>query len=288
MKKTMFVLVVMVFVSLLTSGLWAQDIKFPTVSPKASVTQTIGVTEITINYFRPGVKGRVIWGGLVPYDKTWRTGANNATTIEFSSDVMIEGNKLAAGKYGLFTIPGVNEWTFIFSKQADIWGDYGYKESEDVLRVKVTPKLAPLFCEWMMFAFTELSEDSTKVVLLWEKLMVGFTVKVDTKGMIFNNIEKTMGRYWVPPYQSARFAFENGMIDKAKEWIDLSVSLKAGYGNTLLKAKIYQKLAKTKKDNAEVIKMLEKAVEFGKALPQEQQEYAQEAKKLLDELKAKK
>lgn len=287
MKKIMFILVVLVFSSVLISGLWAQDIKFPTVSPKASVTQTIGVTDITINYFRPGVKGRVIWGGLVPYDKVWRTGANNATTIEFSTDVMIEGNKVAAGKYGIFTIPGTEEWVVIFSKQADIWGDYGYKESDDVLRVKVKPMPAP-FCEWMMFAFAELAEDSAKVILHWEKIMIGFTVKVDTKGMIFGNIEKTMGRYWVPPYQSARYAFDNGMIDKAKELIDLSVNLKAGYGNTLLKAKIYRKLAKTKKDTAEVIKMLEKAVEFGKALPPEQQEYAQEAKKLLDELKTKK
>lgn len=287
MKRMMFILVVLVFSSLLISGLWAQEIKFPTVSPKASVTQTIGVTDITINYFRPGVKGRVIWGGLVPYDKTWRTGANSATTIEFSTDVMIEGNKLAAGKYGLFTIPGTEEWVVIFSKQADIWGDYDYKESEDVLRIKVKPMPAP-FCEWMMFAFADLAEDSAKVILHWEKLMVGFTVKVDTQGMIFSNIEKTMGRYWVPPYQSARFAFDKGMIDKAKEWIDLSVSLKPGYGNTLLKAKIYQKLAKTKKDNAEVIKLLEKAAEFGKALPKEQQQYAQEAQKLLDELKKKK
>lgn len=287
MKKIMFILVVLVFSSVLISGLWAQDIKFPTVSPKASVTQTIGVTDITINYFRPGVKGRVIWGGLVPYDKVWRTGANNATTIEFSTDVMIEGNKVAAGKYGIFTIPGTEEWVVIFSKQADIWGDYGYKESDDVLRVKVKPMPAP-FCEWMMFAFADLAEDSAKVILHWEKIMIGFTVKVDTKGMIFANIEKTMGRYWVPPYQSARYAFDNGMVDKAKELIDLSVNLKAGYGNTLLKAKIYQKLAKTKKDNAEVIKLLEKAAEFGKALPQEQQEYAKEAQKLLDELKTKK
>jgi len=287
MKKATFILVVMVFVSLMAGGLWAQEIKFPTVSQKASVTQVVGLTDITVNYFRPGVKGRVIWGGLVPYDKTWRTGANNATTIEFSNDVMIEGNKLAAGKYGLFTIPGLEEWVVIFSKQGDIWGDYEYKESEDVLRIKVKPMPAP-FCEWMMFAFADLADDSAKVILHWEKIMIGFTVKVDTKGMIFANIEKTMGRYWVPPYQSARYAFENGMIDKARELIDLSVNLKAGYGNMLLKAKIYRNLAKTKKDSAEVVKMLEKAAQFGKALPQEQQQYAQEAQKLLDELKTKK
>lgn len=283
----MFVLVVLVFVSLLTVGLWAQEIKFPNVSQKASVTQTIGLTDVAINYYRPGVKGRVIWGDLVPYDKVWRTGANNATTIEFSNEVMIEGNKLAAGKYGLFTIPGKDEWVFIFSKQADIWGDYGYKDSEDVLRVKVKPEEAP-FCEWMMFGFGDLTEDSAKVMLHWEKLMVGFTVKVDTKGMIVKSIEKVMDRYWTPAYRSADYAFSNGMLDNAKKWIDVSVGIKTVYWNMVLKAKIYKQMAKTKKEEAEATKILEKAILLGKELPENQQSYVEEGKKLLQEWKTKK
>ena len=283
----MFVLVVLVFASLLTAGLWAQDIKFPSVSQKASVTQTIGLTDVSINYYRPGVKGRVIWGGLVPYDKVWRTGANNATTIEFTNDVTIEGNKLAAGKYALFTIPGQDEWVFIFNKQVDLWGDYGYKESEDVLRINVKPEEAP-FCEWMMFAFNNLSEDSANVMLHWEKLMVGFTVKVDTKGLILNSIEKNMESFAVSAYRSASYAFKNEMFDNAKKWVDISVSIKPMYWSELLKAKIYKQLAKTKKEKAEAVKILEKAILLGKDLPENQQSYVEDGKKLLQEWKGKK
>jgi hypothetical protein len=288
MRKVTLILVVLFFLSSLTAGsLMAQEIEFPRPSQWASVAQTIGLTDVTVTYHRPGVKGRVIWGGLVPYDKMWRTGANNATTIEFSSDVLVEGNKLAAGKYGLFTIPTKDEWTFIFSKQADLWGTSGYKEERDALRVKVKAMSAP-HCEWMMFAFADLKEDSAKVVLHWEKLMVGFTIKVDTGAMVLKNIEKTMDRYWSPPYRAANYAFDNEMFDKAKEWIDVSVALKVSYWNMRLKAMIYKKLAKTKKEHKEAVRILEKAILLGKELPERLQQYVAEGKKLLEEWKGKK
>ncbi|MEJ2538153.1 MAG: DUF2911 domain-containing protein, partial [Calditrichia bacterium] len=109
--------------------LYAQ-LELPRVSPKASVSQTIGITEVEIHYCRPGVKGRTIWGGLVPYNELWRTGANEATTISFSTDVMINGNNLEKGKYSLFTIPTENEWTVVFNKNAELSGTNGYQESE--------------------------------------------------------------------------------------------------------------------------------------------------------------
>jgi len=287
MKKVTVILSVLIFLSVVTGGLWAQEIKFPNVSQKASVFQAVGLTDVTITYHRPGVKERVIWGELVPYDKIWRTGANNATTIEFSTDVEIEGNKLPAGKYGLYTIPGKEEWTFIFSKQNNLWGEGGYKEEEDALRVKVTPGSGP-HCEWMNFVFTDLSEDSAKVVLRWEKVMVGFTVKVDTKAMVLKSIESTMGRYWVPAYRAADYAFENEMLDKAKGWIDTSVSIQAAYWNMLLKAKIYKKTAKTKNDEKMVVKILEEALALGAKLPEGQQGYVKEAKELFEEWTGKK
>lgn len=265
----------------------AQAIKFPAVSQKASLTQTVGLTEVTIVYHRPGVKGRVIWGGLVPYDKVWRTGANNATTIEFGSDVTIEGQKLAAGRYGLFTIPGREEFVVIFSRQADIWGDYDYDEKQDVLRIKVKTAEAP-HCEWMNFSIDELSDSSARIQLHWEKVLVAFKMEVDTKGMILANIDKTLDGLWQPPYASARYALGNDMLDKAKAWIDSSVSLKANYPNVLLQAKVYQKLAKTPADRKNVVRLLEKAVALAAALPEEQKAYATEAAKLLSELKGKK
>jgi len=287
MKKVTVILSVLIFLSVVTGGLWAQEIKFPNVSQKASVFQAVGLTDVTITYHRPGVKERVIWGELVPYDKIWRTGANSATTIEFGTDVEIEGNKLAAGKYGLYTIPGKEEWTFIFSKQNNLWGEGGYKEEEDALRVKVTPGSGP-HCEWMNFVFTDLSESSAKVVLRWEKVMVGFTVKVDTKAMVLKSIESTMGRYWVPAYRAANYAFENEMLDKAKGWIDTSVSIQAAYWNMLLKARVYKKTAKTKNDEKMAVKILEEALMLGKKLPEAQQGYTEEGKKLFEEWTGKK
>ena len=123
-----------IFVLLLTST--QAQLKYPQVSPGAKATQTVGITDINISYHRPGVKGRVIWGGLVPYNEIWRTGANDATTIEFSSDVSLAGTKVPAGKYSLFTIPAQEEWTVVINKNPNGWGAYGYKQDEDLLRFK--------------------------------------------------------------------------------------------------------------------------------------------------------
>jgi Protein of unknown function (DUF2911) len=149
------------------------------VSPKASVMQVVGFTEIKIDYSRPGVKGRTIWGDLVPYNKVWRAGANEATTISFSSDVSIEGKKLPAGKYSLFTIPEKEEWTIIFNKVAEQWGAFEYNETEDALRVSVKPITNNSSTEWFTFSFTDLKpkEGTTVINLLWEKIKVPFKVK---------------------------------------------------------------------------------------------------------------
>jgi len=148
----------------------------PRVSPNASVSQTIGVTEVTISYGRPGVKGRTIWGELVPYGEVWRTGANEATTISFSKDVTVEGEPLPAGTYALFTIPKEAEWIIVFNKNAQQWGAFDYNASQDALRVKVKPQAASPQ-EWMSFSFEDLSSNSATVVLRLEKLAVPFKIQ---------------------------------------------------------------------------------------------------------------
>jgi hypothetical protein len=147
------------------------------ISPKASVSQTVGFTDVTISYSRPGVKGRKIWGGLVPYDKVWRAGANEATKITFSTDVIIEGKKLPAGSYGFFAIPGRNEWTLIFNKVADQWGAFEYNEAEDALRITVKPEKGN-FTEWLRYGFTRTSDNTAAVSLIWENLKVPFKLEV--------------------------------------------------------------------------------------------------------------
>ncbi len=159
-------------------------------SLKASVMQRLGIdTDITIVYSRPGVKGRKIWGGLVPYGLApgnkysdgkpfpWRAGANKNTTIEFSKDVLVEGNKLPAGKYGIHIIPSEKDWIIIFSKNNSAWGSYSYNQEEDALRITVTPAEA-LHQEWMMFGFDNLAGTSATAFLRWEKLKVPFKIEL--------------------------------------------------------------------------------------------------------------
>lgn len=147
------------------------------ISPKAEVMQTVGFTDVRIIYSRPGVKKREIWGKLVPYDAVWRAGANEATKITFSTDVIIEGKKLKKGSYSLFAIPGRNDWTIIFNKVADQWGAFEYNESEDVLRVKVKTEKA-IWQEWLSYTINKASDTSAVIRLEWEKIKVPIKVEV--------------------------------------------------------------------------------------------------------------
>ncbi|MEY2949252.1 MAG: DUF2911 domain-containing protein [Saprospiraceae bacterium] len=140
-------------------------------SPRKQLTGTAAGAAVTIDYGSPFVKGRTIWGDLVPYDKVWRTGANAATTIEFATDVTIEGQSLAAGKYALFTIPGMESWQVVFNTTTDQWGSGSYDEANNALVVTVTPQAREEMAESMDFTL-----DGDAVVLHWERLMVPFTV----------------------------------------------------------------------------------------------------------------
>jgi hypothetical protein len=146
-------------------------------SPPASATGKIGGVDVQVNYSSPAVKGRKIWGGLVPYGEVWRTGANEATTISFSKDVMVEGQRLPAGTYALFTIPSENEWTVVFNKTAKQWGSFKYDQAQDALRVKVKPVAAKESSERMKIDVSDKGKNTGVVTINWEKLQVPITVK---------------------------------------------------------------------------------------------------------------
>jgi hypothetical protein len=148
-------------------------------SPKAEVMQVVGFTEVRINYSRPAVKNREIWGKLVPYNAVWRAGANEATKFTFSNDVTVEGKLLKAGSYSFFAIPTKNEWTLIFNKIADQWGAFQYNEAEDALRIKVKPKKSNHFHEWLTYEITKTDDYAAMISLVWEKIKVEF--KIETK-----------------------------------------------------------------------------------------------------------
>ncbi len=226
------------------------QLKLPRVSQKASVTQTVGLTDVTITYSRPGVKGRTIWGDLVPYDKVWRTGANEATIVTFSRDVTIDGKPLQAGTYSLHTLPGKTSWTVIFNKKADQWGSYDYDAAQDALRFEVTPATGPMV-EWMTFSFPDVGTDSAVVELAWEKLRVAFTIRADTTNQALADIRKALSgevKEWNVPYGAASFAFNNDLDNKAEamKWIDQSLAIEERFWNLRLKAQMLAKEGKLK------------------------------------------
>lgn len=253
MRKTITLAVAL----LLTTSAFAQ-VRTPRSSPSASLTQAVGLTDITIKYSRPGVKGRAIWGALVPYDKVWRTGANEATTITFSEDVTIEGQKLPKGTYSLHTIPGQNQWGIIFNSVADQWGSYSYDAAKDVLRVNVTPQAAP-HAEWMTFEVPEMTTDTAKIVLRWEKIAVPFTVNTDSTARTMTALKNAMKPDWRAPYMAANFAFENKGVatdQEISDWLDASLRVNENIANLWLKARFLERAGR----KAEAIKAGEAAI----------------------------
>ena len=174
------ILLALLLIGVLSIESYSQKKEEVRISPKATVKQTVGFTIISIDYSRPGVKGRTIWGGLVPYNAVWRAGANEATKITFTADVKINGKKLKAGSYGFFVIPTEKNWTLIFNKVADQWGAFEYNDVEDALRIEVTPeKENNCWQEWLIYTITKTSDKTAVVRLEWEKLKVPFTIEVE-------------------------------------------------------------------------------------------------------------
>ena len=273
-KSVIVFLLVMCFVSV---GLAQLDLPRP--SPKSSVMQYVGITKVKITYSSPGVKGRTIWDGLVPYDKVWRTGANEATEMHFSTDVKINGHDLPAGEYSFFTIPGEREWAVIFNGRTDI-GGMDYQEEADVLKLKVKPQSGE-FRERMTFLIEDNTNSSADIVLHWEKLRLVLKMDVSTDEMIMKNAEKEIGETWETPYRSANyFLSQSTYLDKATEWINLSVSLKETYWNLKVKAQLQAKMNKKK----EAVTTMTKAIALGEKMENAPFDF-EAMKKMLEEWK---
>ena len=223
------------------------DLNLPEISQAAEVKQRIALTDITIKYHRPLVNGRKIWGGLVPYGKVWRVGANENTTIEFSDPVSVEGQPLEKGIYGLHMIPNPDSWTVIFSKTSTAWGSYSYDQKEDALRVNVKPKPLAEQKEALEFEFEDLKPDSTAVTLKWEKLGAPFTVSVKDADQTLQNIRaqlKGRGQFtWQALDEAAQFCLTRKInLDEALRWADASIQNEERFDNLSTKADILKAL----------------------------------------------
>jgi hypothetical protein len=217
-------------------------IHIPQASQRAVLTQRIALTDVTIVYHRPVAGGRKVFGGVVPYGQVWRAGANDNTTIEFSTDVKVEGQPLAKGTYGLHMIPGENEWTIIFSKNSTSWGSFTYDEKEDALRVKVKPAAVDQR-DVLTYDFDELKDASAALTLRWEKTAVPVHIAVDLTGTTLESLHQQL-RYvaqytWEGLNDAATWCLENKVnYDEAMKWVDQSIGAEERFENLDTKAKL--------------------------------------------------
>ncbi len=229
------------------------QLPLPQPSPAAGVSQTIGISEVKISYHRPAVRARAVWGALVPYDEVWRAGANENTTIMFSKAVKVGGKDVPAGTYGLHMIPTRTTWTVILSKNTTSWGSYFYKESEDLLRITVSPQPGE-FCEWLQYEFSDLSDSSAVLSLCWEKLRIPMLITADTRSQVLAHAREEYlrgpaGFTWQGFNQAAQYALRNGGdLNEALAWANRSTGMAENFANLRIKASILEAMGK--KDEA--------------------------------------
>ena len=241
-------------------------LNLPRQSQHALITQRIGITDITINYHRPLANGRQVWGKLVPYGQVWRAGANENTSITFTDPVTIEGQPLEKGTYGLHMIPGENQWTVIFSKDAMAWGSFSYKQDEDALRVTVKPQPAELH-DALTYDFDDVKPDSTVVTMRWDKVAVPFKVHVNVNEIVTASIHRQLyglnQYYWEGWDDAAGYFLANKMnLDEALKYEDLSIQAEERYDNLMNKSRILAAMGRNQ--DAEAFRS--KALDKGSAL----------------------
>lgn len=246
------------------------QLQMPQPSPSAMLKQTVGLTDITIDYSSPAMRGREIFGGLVPYGEMWRTGANKATAITFSDDVTIEGKKVEAGSYAIFTIPKEDEWTIILNKNTEQWGAGKYDEKEDALRLTVKPSKAPMTFQRMTFMITALEDHTAEIYLFWADTKVSFMVDANPVAKVVSTIESTMKQadnLWYTYAQSAEYYLENGQNkEQAQEWIEKSIAMKDHFYNNWIKARILvarNNAGGVSSSAGAAVAMVKKAMEMG-------------------------
>lgn len=244
----------------------AAQVRSPVVSPYATVSEEVGLTDITIRYGRPAVNGRPIWGGLVPNGLSaplsgfgsgnafpWRAGANENTTITFTHPVYINDTRIEAGTYGLHLIPTESEWTFILSTMAQAWGSFSYDESEDAVRVAAVPQDIP-HEEYVTWSFENLTHNETTVSLAWEMKKASFDVWVDTDEIVVASLRDGLRGlprfYWQGWQQAAAWCLNNDTnLDEAMQWIDRSIAMQSNFTNLSVKSGLLEKQGKTKEAN---------------------------------------
>jgi tetratricopeptide (TPR) repeat protein len=230
---------------------WAQGppLTLPQPSPAATITQQVGITDITISYHRPAVNKRDVWGKLVPYDQVWRAGANENTVITFSTDATVGGQKVAAGSYGLHMIPTQKDWTIILSRESHAWGSFFYDQKDDAVRFTVTPRPSE-FVERLAYSFDEPSDHGVTATLHWEKLAVPVAIAIDTPAVVAASLRTQLkglqGFFWQPFAQAATYCANHSVnLEEAAAWADRAVKLNENFTTLRAQALVAEKSGDT-------------------------------------------
>lgn len=247
----------------LTSSAFAQNVTLPRASQLSTITQRSGLSDVTITYHSPGVKGRKVFGGIVGYDKMWRAGANENTTIHFTHDAKVEGKHIPAGTYGLYMKPSQNTVDIIFSKYSKSWGTIYPGPQEITLQVTVNSEAIP-FQEWLSYDFINRSGKNITAALSWEKTRVPFTIEFDINKIVVDNMREELkgipGFGWRGHMQAANFCLQNNInLEEAMTWIERSIASSKGFSNLQVKAGLLAKKGKV----AEAEKVMEEAIPTG-------------------------
>ena len=237
--------------------------RLPFPSPAASVSQEIGTSRVTVEYHRPAVRGRAIWGALVPYGETWRLGANEATTFSLSHAAKVAGNPVPAGTYALFAVPGKERWTLVLNRKAKQWGAYFTDPKDDLLRFEVTPVAAP-HAEWMTFSLDAVEPGTVRVSWAWERLAFAFPVEFDVPAIVWADVDaavKEKPQDHDTLLQAARWALRRKeRLDEGRAWLDRSIAARESFWNRELLASYLREEGKT----ADAIVAMRRAVELSK------------------------
>jgi len=276
MKKLLFVALAFAGFSTLN----AQSLKTPQPSTTQTIKQEFGLGSIELSYSRPNAKGRDVMGNLVPYGKIWRTGANSATTIAFTEDVTIGGKNIKAGKYGLVTIPGENEWTVILTKDLNVSSPSSYKPENDVVRVMAKSLTMPAKVETFTMQFANVSNSNIELHMRWENIAVALPISTDIDSKVMKQINDAMNVDSKPYFAAAQYYFENGKdLKDARMWIDKAIeSNPNAFWMTLLKARIHAKQG----DKTGAVAMCNKTMEL--ATTAKNDDYIKMAKELKESL----
>src|ERR1044071_3359950 len=204
-------------------------IETPAPSPKARVEQRVGITDVSIDYSSPGVKGRKIWGEVVPYDKVWRAGANAPTKLTVSHDIAFGGTAVKAGSYSVFVTPGKKTWTVALNTDLNATQD-SHDDKNDVAHVAVTPAALPALRERLIYVFSDTQDDHTSVDLEWERVRIRVALTIDTKGAVTAGIEKALAAAWQPHATAANYYMNAGDLVKALALIDRAIAIASEQG----------------------------------------------------------